>query len=84
MPDPQLTVHANLNGQDVVLAANAGWGGNSEITQTANLVYAFAWTNHSSSDSAVLLTLPPGSYTAQVSSVSGVAGTALVEVYEVP
>ena len=35
-------------------------------------------------DAAVLLTLPPGSYTAQVSGVGGATGVGLVEVYEVP
>jgi hypothetical protein len=47
-------------------------------------VGAFAWTAPSSADSALLLTLPPGAYTAQVSGFSGDTGVALVEVYEVP
>ena len=33
---------------------------------------------------AVLIALPPGTYTAQVSGVSGAAGTALLEIYEAP
>ncbi|HEX2853551.1 MAG TPA: hypothetical protein VHO24_09950 [Opitutaceae bacterium] len=33
---------------------------------------------------AILATLPPGGYTAQVSGVDGTTGVALVEVYEVP
>ena len=37
-----------------------------------------------SNDSAILVTLPPGPYTAQVSGASGHTGVALVEVYEVP
>jgi hypothetical protein len=37
-----------------------------------------------SADSALLVTLPPGAYTAQVSGASGDTGVALVEVYEVP
>ena len=37
----------------------------------------------SSSDSAILVTLPPGAYTAQVLGASGDTGVALVEVYEV-
>jgi len=32
----------------------------------------------------VLATLSPGSYSAVASSVSGTAGTCLIEVYEVP
>ena len=45
---------------------------------------AFAWNNSSSNDSAILATLPPGAYTAQVSGASNDTGIALVEVYEVP
>ena len=37
-----------------------------------------------SGDSAILTTLAPGGYTAQVSGVGGTTGVALVEIYEVP
>jgi hypothetical protein len=37
-----------------------------------------------SRDAVLLVTLPPGSYTAQVSGVGGSTGVALVEVYDVP
>ena len=37
----------------------------------------------SSADSAVLLTLPTGAYTVQVSGVNGTTGNAMVEIYEV-
>jgi len=37
-----------------------------------------------SKDAAILLTLPPGSYTAQVSGAGDTTGVAIVEVYEVP
>jgi hypothetical protein len=37
-----------------------------------------------SKDAALVATLPPGSYTAQVSGVGGTTGIALVEVYELP
>jgi hypothetical protein len=81
MPDPQLKVFdSNAN----LIAANAGWGGNPLIAYDSNAVFAFPFSNPSSADSAVLLTLAPGAYTAQVSSVSGSGGAALVEVYEVP
>lgn len=81
MPDPQLAVY---NSAGTVIDANAGWGGDPEITVVAKSVYAFSFNDPTSKDSAVLITLPPGSYTAQASSVSGVAGVALIEVYEVP
>ena len=35
-------------------------------------------------DSAMLITLPPGGYTAQMSGLDGVTGIGLVEVYEIP
>ena len=37
-----------------------------------------------SKDAALLVTLQPGAYTAQVSGAAGTTGVALVEVYEVP
>jgi hypothetical protein len=47
-------------------------------------VLAFPYSLSASRDSALLITLSPGGYTAQASSVSGGAGQALIEVYEVP
>ena len=84
LPDPQLALHSTVNGQDTVLATNAGWGGDPQITAASNAVFAFPLTNPASKDSVVLLTLAPGSYTAIASSASGVAGTVLIEVYEIP
>ena len=83
MPDPQLQVYSTASG-DILLAANAGWGGDPQIAAAASAVYAYAWSNPGSADSAVLITLPPGNYTAQVSSPSGAGGTALIEVFEDP
>jgi sugar lactone lactonase YvrE len=84
MPDPLLKVYNTTNSADTLLATNAGWGGNPQVVTAGGLVYDYAWSSASSADSAVLLTLAPGNYTAQVSSVSGVGGTTLVEVFEVP
>ena len=80
MPDPQLQLFTG----STQIAANAGWGGDPQLTAAMNAVYAFLYTNPSSADSALLVTLPPGTYTAVASSVSGTAGITLVEVYEVP
>jgi hypothetical protein len=84
MPDPQIALHTTVNGADTVLASNAGWGGDPQITAVDNSVGAFGLSSATSKDSVVLMTLPPGAYTAVASSVSGAAGLALVEVYEVP
>jgi hypothetical protein len=37
-----------------------------------------------SGDCAIVATLPPGSYTAQVTGANNATGVALVEIYEVP
>ena len=66
-----------------MLATNNGWGGRAEIVNAASQVGAFSWGSPSSNDSAILVTLPPGDYTAQISGASGDTGVALVEVYEV-
>ena len=47
-------------------------------------VAAFALSADTSRDAALVATLAPGNYTAQVTVASGATGTALVEVYEVP
>ena len=80
LPDPKLGLYSG----STELAVNSGWGGNTAIASTFAAVGAFAWNSPSSLDSAILVTLPPGPYTAQVSGASGDVGVALVEVYEVP
>ena len=79
LPDPKL----QLVSGGTVIAANNGWGGQAEIVAAAASVGAFSWGNPSSNDSAILATLPPGPYTAQVSGASNDTGIALIEVYEV-
>jgi hypothetical protein len=65
-----------------VINSNTGWAGNAAIVSTAISVGAFAWSA-SSADSALLVTLAPGPYTAIVSGASGDTGVALAEVYYV-
>lgn len=84
LPNPQLALHATINGADTVLAGNAGWGGNPAIAAAAAAVQAFPYTDAASADSAVLLTLPPGNYSAVVTSPSAASGACLIEVYDVP
>jgi hypothetical protein len=92
IPDPVLSLYDKNNN---LLAQNTGWqnpktsnsaypaASTAAITAADSAAYAFALTT-ANADSAILVTLPPGSYTAQVSSVSGSSGPALCEVYEVP
>jgi hypothetical protein len=82
LPDPVLTLN-NL-GTGATVATNRAWGGDAEITSESASVGAFRWSDPASSDSAILVTLPPGNYTATVSGAANDTGVALVEVYEVP
>ena len=81
IPDPMLTLQFQASG--ATIASNAGWGGDAQIASTALSVGGFKWTDPTSKDSALLITLPPGNYTANVAGASGDTGVAIVEVYEV-
>jgi len=81
LPDPQINV---FDSSTTIVGSNAGWAGNNTITSAALAVGAFTYTNQTSLDSAVVLSLPPGSYTAEAKSSSGLPGKVLIEVYEVP
>jgi beta-glucanase (GH16 family) len=79
LPDPLLQLYSG----GTVIASNQGWGGSAPIAAAATGVGAFAWADPASSDAALLLTLPPGAYTAIVSGAGGDSGVSLVEVYDV-
>ncbi len=66
-----------------IIAENDDWHESDAelITASNGLVGAFA-LDESSQDAAILVTLPPGVYTAIVSGEENTTGTALVEVYE--
>jgi YVTN family beta-propeller protein len=81
LPDPKLLL---FDASQDLLASDAGWAGSPQIAGAAATVGAFGWNDPSSADSAFLVTLPPGSYTAQLTSLTGNQGTALLEVYAVP
>jgi len=80
LPDPALRV---LSGS-IELAANIGWAGDPLTAAAAASVGAFSWGPSGTPDSAVLVTLPPGDYTAEVSGASGDTGVTLVEIYALP
>ncbi len=81
LTDPLLEIHQTINNQDTVIASNDNW--NASLTPIFDQVGAYHF-NAGSKDSAMLITLPPGVYTAQVSGVNGVTGDGVVEVYDVP
>ncbi len=64
--------------------ANDDWGGASALANVFSQVGAFALGSPNSRDAALLVTLAPGTYTAQISGANNSTGVALVEVYEVP
>ena len=82
LPDPQLTLTNTSSSPSVVVASNTVWGGDPTIEAVAASVGAFRW-NLSSGDSAILITLPPGNYTAGVQGASADTGPSLIELYEV-
>jgi hypothetical protein len=78
--DPQLTL---FNSASVKIGENNDWAGAAELSAAFAGVGAFALPA-TSKDAALLVTLPPGNYSAQVTGANGTTGVALVEVYEVP
>ncbi len=83
LANPRLELHTTVNNVDTTVATNAGWAGAAALSAAFTQVGAFALPA-TSADAALLITLTPGSYTAQVAGVGGTTGVALVEVYEVP
>jgi len=84
MADPQLVI-SPLSNSGQVLAANAGWGGDAQVSAIAAEVGAYPFVSATSADSAAVMTAAPNiPYTVQVNSISGGGGNVLVEIYEVP
>jgi len=93
LANPSLAVYDSSN---KVIASNIGWGNSSALGNSAvpagvqAVTAAFMATVGAfplaagSTDCAMLVTLPPGNYTAEVSGVGSSTGIALIEVYEFP
>jgi len=73
--DPMLELH---DPSGAVIAVNDNWGQNTNSTEITDSGVA---PTHPS-ESAVLMSLAPGSYTAVLSGVNQTTGTAVVEVYD--
>ncbi len=79
---PVLTLLDSAGNQ---LAANTGWttaANAAEIGSAIKDTGAFAFPS-GSADSAILVDLPPGAYTAEIAGANGTTGVALAEVYNV-
>ncbi len=78
LEDPILRLYSGAT----LIYENDNWFTTALAAQAASRVGAFPLTLPAK-DSALVVTLPPGTYTAQISGVNGSAGVALAEIYEV-
>jgi sugar lactone lactonase YvrE len=81
---PEVAIHQNQNGKDVILYDNAGWGSSQLLLNAAAAAYALPVLSPGSPDSELLVTLPPGGYTAEVTGADGGTGVALCAIYQLP
>jgi sugar lactone lactonase YvrE len=81
LADPKLEVFRSTGNDSVKIAENDNWA--ASLADTFTAVSAFALDTNSR-DAALVTSLPPGSYTVQVSGVGGGTGEALIEIYEAP
>jgi hypothetical protein len=79
LSDPKLEIYAGSR----LVNSNDNWAGDADIARLATSVGAFPLTA-GSKDAALIVTLPPGSYSAQISGADSATGVALIEVYEIP
>ena len=77
LANPQIALH-KVTGE--YLGSNDNWGDSPNVTE----IVAMNMQPLNNSESAMLVTLPPGPYTPIVSGVNSSTGVGLVEVYEVP
>jgi hypothetical protein len=81
LPDPVLTLYRQTPSGAQFVATNDDWQVSASSAVPDSQLGAFALTA-GSLDSALILTLAPGAYTAQVSGLNGATGLALVEIYD--
>jgi len=83
---PIATPHLQLYNGTTVIRENYSWGEGNDpglIEAAEKASGAFEFIN-GSADSAILITLNPGSYTAEISGANSATGNSIIEVYEVP
>jgi outer membrane protein assembly factor BamB len=73
-----------FDGRSNFLQSNTGWGATPALLAAFSQTGAFSLGPSPTADTALLVTLAPGGYTAQITGADGQGGTALIEVYEVP
>jgi hypothetical protein len=83
LADPQLTLIDQATGK--TLAKNDNWAAGDDaalIASAATAAGAFPFGS-GSKDAAMVVMLPPGAYTVQLSGVNNGTGVGIVEVYDV-
>jgi hypothetical protein len=85
LANPMINVYRQSDPQgSPPIASNDDWGNASNVLQiiaVSKAMHAFS-LDAGSQDAVVLLRLPAGAYTAQVSGVASTSGAALVEIYD--
>jgi TonB family protein len=81
LANPQLRLFSSRNTE---LGYNDDWYTAAGWSNAYASVGAFSLGNTSTRDAALVVSLAPGSYTAQASGVGGASGVALIEVYDLP
>jgi L-ascorbate metabolism protein UlaG (beta-lactamase superfamily) len=84
--DPRVDLFLSENGRNRLLASNDNWadGGAGPVRAAFASVAAFDLPDASSRDAALVVTVPAGAFTAQVSGAAAGTGEALIEIYELP
>lgn len=83
LAQPTLAIYSSAG---VKVAENTGWStaANAAAIAAATTAVGLQPFTAGSADCAILGSLPPGGYTAQISGLNNTTGVALIEVYEVP
>ncbi|HEX2854225.1 MAG TPA: LamG-like jellyroll fold domain-containing protein [Opitutaceae bacterium] len=84
LANPKLDLYQLVNGSFVKIRENDDWGGDTDIGWAEVSAGATTLSNPTSKDCALLITLPPGVYTANVSGVGNSSGVVLLQAYTVP
>lgn len=77
--DPQIALYQG----STLVDSNDNGAFDADVVKTAGQVGAFALSDASGRDAALLVTLPAGAYTAVLSGVADTTGVALLEIYDV-
>jgi L-ascorbate metabolism protein UlaG (beta-lactamase superfamily) len=86
LADPKVELYSTEGGRNTLFAANDNWAdvGIIPALTASTSVGAFELPDTTSRDAALVVTVPAGPYTAQVTGVGNATGEALIEIYELP